>query len=235
MLLASYDYPNTIETSDYPVWQESSTAERKFSRLTTALEATPSDNLSVVEKLAVNADCSLIATKDSSRPRRLWIWPVSSQVPLTVLNFREHVKQILWHPSLPNVMLILTSQKEPTVYIWHNQGIAPAIGIVPLSASHRGTGRFMGSWLPNETSGRHLFMMSSPDVFDIGSLEGKSDGVFFESVLQRDFLFDEPSNLDLSNDLTPTRSDRKVTINAPWSLSTDKDDPIHSCAKGMEW
>jgi hypothetical protein len=235
MLLASYYHPNTIENSIYPVWQESSTSERNFSRLHTALEAMPNDNVSGIEKVEVNADCSMIATKDSTRPRTVWIWPISSKVPQTVLNFREHVRQILWHPSLPHVLLILTSQKEPTVYVWHDQGIAPAIGVIPLSTSGNRATRFEGSWLPNEIAGRHLFMMSSPEAFDIGSLDGRGDRVFFESVLQKDFLINELSDPRMDTDLTPTRSDRKVMIDAPWNLSTDKDDPIHSCAKGMNW
>jgi hypothetical protein len=235
MLLASCDHPSTIETSIYPVWQESSTSGRNFSRLHTALEVMPSDSASGVEKVAVNSDYSMIATKDSTRPRTVWIWLIASPIPQIVLNFREHVKQILWHPALPNVLLVLTNQKEPIVYIWHDHGTAPAIGIIPLSANSKISGRFEGSWLPNHIDGRHLFMLTSPEAFDVGFLNGRNDGIFFESVLQRDFLIEEPPDSVTDAELTPTRSDRKVMIDAAWSLSTDKDDPIHSCAKGMKW
>jgi WD40 repeat protein len=159
----------------------------------TALEAMTNDSGSRIEKVAVNADCSMIATKDSTRPRTVWIWPIASPIPQTVLNFREHVKQILWHPTLPNVLLVLTSQKDPTVYIWYDQGAAPAIGIIPLSPSSKGSGRFEGCWLPNEISRRHVFMLASPEAFDVGFLDARRDGIFFESLLERDFLTDEPT------------------------------------------
>lgn len=204
MLLADYDHPYTVESSVYPVWQESLTSKRNFTRLHTALETMPNDNVSGIEKVAVNTDCSMIATKDSTRPRTVWIWPISSTVPQTVLNFREHVRQMLWHPSLPHVLLVLTNQREPLVYIWHDNGRAPAIGIIPLSASSKGAARLEGSWLPNKISGEHLFMMSSPEAFDIGSLDYRSDRVFFYSVLQEDVLMDEPSEHNMASDLTQT-------------------------------
>ena len=78
-------------------------------------------------------------------------------------------------------------------------------------------------------------MMSSSEAFDVGLMEGKNDGVFVDSILRKDILGDD--SLELINDanLTPTRSERKVKIDAPWSLSADKDDPVHSSAKDRKW
>jgi hypothetical protein len=235
MLLASYDHSRTIEIYIYPVWQESSTPQRNFSRLHTALEAVPNDGVSGVEKVAVNVDCTIIATKDSTRPRTVWIWTTASSIPQTVINFREPVKQILWHPTLPNVLLVITNQKEPTVYVWRDQSTAPAIGIVPLPVGGKGSARFEGNWLPNAVSGRNLFMLSSPEAFDIGFLQGRSDGVFFESVLERDFLLEEPPDAAFDNELTPSRPKGKFMIEAALGLTTDKGDTIRPYAKDMKW
>lgn len=235
MLLASHDHPSTIETSIYPVWQESSTLERNFSRLHTALEAMPHDSVAGIEKVAVNSDGTMIATKDSTRPRTAWIWTAASSIPQTVINFREQVKQILWHPTLPDVLLVITNQKDPTFYIWHDQSTAPAIGIIPLPAGGKGSARPEGIWLPNEVDGRNLFMLSSPEAFDVGFLHGRGDGVFFESILEREFLSEEPPDAAFDNELASSRPDRKFMIDAPWGITTDKGDPMSSYAKGMKW
>ena|SRR2546423_1814328 len=191
MLLASYEHPTTIEPSVYSVWQESSATERNFDRIYTAFEAMQNDSFAGVEKVAVNADCSMIATKDSVRPRTVWIWSISSTSPSTVLNFREHIKQILWHPSITSLLLILTVQKDPTFYIWHDKSTAPSIGVIDLSTSGKGAGKFEGFWLPIRIRGQQIFMMSTPDAFDLGFLKCWSDRVCLESVLQKNYLKEE--------------------------------------------
>ena len=137
----------------------------------------------------------MFATKDSTRPKTLWVWQTPSTAPYAVLNFRENVKQILWHPFLANVLVVVTNQKEPTIYVWHDCTHAPAIGSIPAAAAAKGACKFEGSWLPNQVADRYLFMMSSSDAFDIGFIEGKDGDVFFESILWNDFLRDEPSEL----------------------------------------
>ena len=173
----------------------------------------------------------MIATKDATRPKIVWIWHKSSPSHHLVINFRENVKQVLWHPESSHVLLIITSQKDPIIYAWHDFNKPPAIGYAPLKSS----GKFEGSWLPNKLDGRHLFMMSSPEAFEIGFLEHKEDVVLFDSILRRDSFTDDPSELFEDSNLTPTRSERKVKIDASYSLTTDKDDPIHSGAKGRNW
>ena len=177
----------------------------------------------------------MIATKDAARPKAVWIWQKLSTELQTVLTFRENVWQLLWHPSLANVLVVITNQKEPTVYLWHDSTQAPSIGLIPTAAARRGASRLDGTWLPNEVSGRFLFLMSSLEAFDVGFMDAMANKVFFDSVLRVDILGDESPDTVNDDYLEPTRSERKVKIEAPWSLSTDKDDPIHSCAKGMKW
>jgi hypothetical protein len=191
--LASYRHPETVEPSLYPVWQESFTAGRRFTQPTNAFEAPPNDKFLGVELIGINADCSMIATKDGTRPKTLWMWQTSSTIPHAVLNFRENIKQILWHPLLENVLVVVTNQRDPTIYVWHDWIHAPAIGSVPAAAAAKGAYKFEGSWLPSQVADQCLFMMSSSDAFDIGFVEGKDGDVFFESILWNNFLGNEPS------------------------------------------
>jgi hypothetical protein len=193
--LASYRHPEIVEPSLYPVWQESSTSGRIFTQPTNAFEALPNDKSLGVELIGINADCSMIATKDGTRPKTLWMWQTPSTIPHAVLNFRENVKQILWHPFLANVLVVVTNQKEPTIYVWHDWTRAPTIGSIPAAAAARGAYKFEGSWLPNQVADQCLFMMSSSDSFDVGFVECKDGDVFFESILWNNFLGDEPSEL----------------------------------------
>jgi hypothetical protein len=78
-------------------------------------------------------------------------------------------------------------------------------------------------------------MLSSPEAFDVGFLHGRGDGVFFESILEREFLSEEPPDAAFDNEFATSRPDRKFMIDAPWGITTDKGDPMSSYAKGMKW
>ena len=217
------------------MWQESTTQGRAFTRPSTAFETVSNEKIPGIELIEVNADSSMIATKDAARPKAVWIWRNLSTELQTVLTFRENVRQILWHPSLANVLVVITSQKDPIVYLWHDLTQAPSIGFIPTAAASQGARRFEGTWLPNEVSGRFLFLMSSLEAFDVGFLDAKADEVFFDSILRVDILGDESPDAVNDDCLESTRYERKVNIEALQSLSTDKDDPIYSCAKGTKW
>jgi hypothetical protein len=137
----------------------------------------------------------MIATKDGTRPKTLWMWQATSTIPHAVLNFRENVKQILWHPFLANLLVVVTNQKDPTIYVWHDWTQAPAIGSIPAAAAARGVYKFEGSWLPSQVADQCLFMMNSSNTFDIGFVECKDGDVFFESILWNNFPGDEPLEL----------------------------------------
>ena len=173
----------------------------------------------------------MIATKDITRPKIVWIWHKSSPLPHAVISLRESIRQLLWHPSLPHVLLIITSHKDPIIYAWHDPTKAPAVGYASLK-SH---GKFEGSWLPNRFAERHLFMLSSPEAFEVGFLEHNEGQVLFDSILRRDSFLDDQSELSEDSHPTPTRSERRVKISVPNNLTTDKDDVIHLGAKGMNW
>ena len=105
----------------------------------------------------------------------------------------------------------MTAQNEPTVYIWYDRARVPAVGRIPLAMSSNTTNKYDGAWLLKDIGGRYLFMLTAPDAFEIGFLEGTGEGVLFESVLHGDFDADERGSSDeLDEDLvTPVRSNRR--------------------------
>jgi hypothetical protein len=91
------------------------------------------------------------------------------------------------------MLVVVTNQKDPTIYVWHDWTHAPAIGSIPAAAAAKGAHKFEGSWLPCQVADRYPFMMSSSDAFAIGSVEDKDGDVSFESIQWNDFLEDEQS------------------------------------------
>ena len=65
----------------------------------------------------LNADSSILAVKNAAGPKIVWIYPVPAAVPFAVLVFQENVKQILWHPSKPNILVIVTAQRQTNIFV----------------------------------------------------------------------------------------------------------------------
>ena len=197
LLLAKYLISDYVDAAAYPIWQE--TPQRTFSAPTMSFEATPgSDAEAGIDIMQLNADCTLLAVKDDARPKLVWIWRVPGTEPIAVLTFHENVRHLLWHPTEPATLVVITARKESVFYAWTNLAKPPVVGMVPLPTSLKTTGRYEGAWLPNDVGGRNLFMLSSPEAFDVGFVEEREGALLFDSVLQRDSITDEDS-LDVDN------------------------------------
>ncbi|EXJ91151.1 hypothetical protein A1O1_04260 [Capronia coronata CBS 617.96] len=113
-----------------------------------------------VDTIAVNSDQTMAATRLRSAPRTLFLWRLDSRQaqqahPHTVLIFSNAVRQTLWHPWLPNVLLIVTTSRSPRVYVWFTETVAPVSGLVPLDTTptatptpSRSSTNFTAAWLP---------------------------------------------------------------------------------------
>ena len=164
-----------------------------------SFEATPgSDAEAGIDIMQLNADCTLLAVKDDARSKLVWIWRVPGTEPIAVLTFHENVRHLLWHPTEPATLVVITARKESVFYAWTNLAKPPVVGMVHLPTSLKTTGRYEGAWLPNDVGGRNLFMLSSPEAFDVGFVEEREGALLFDSVLQRDSITDEDS-LDVDN------------------------------------
>ena len=81
-------------------------------------------------------------------PTTIWIWSIKLLQPVAVLVQLAHIKAISWHPSNPDLLMILcnpesvengSTQKTGVVYLWNMNWEAPRAIEVPMSRVSLGT------------------------------------------------------------------------------------------------
>lgn len=92
-----------------------------------------------------NSDGTLLASRDDSCPTTVWIWDLNSLTPRTILIQHSHVKNITWHPTLPNLLLVQDIQDEPIGYIWEAAGDVPMVIKPGLEKTNN---KFVAQWMP---------------------------------------------------------------------------------------
>jgi hypothetical protein len=167
------------------VWQESQDGDHIFSRHHASFEARSVKRLAGADQVAINASCELVATKDSSRPWIVWIWDIASVQTLAIVNFRDRVKQILWHPTDPEILLILTITKQPMFYIFYarEQQVLISEGLATNGSSEMGDCE--ATWLPGHLHELSLLFLSWPRRYDAGIINIDQKGAVFQSVLNQ--------------------------------------------------
>lgn len=102
---------------------------------------------------------------------------------MAVVNFRQRIKQILWHPKHSNILLLVCNQKEPLLYIWHT---TKQQLLIPSGVNKHGnaaTSSFEAEWLSYRSESRPLLLLSSSGHFDVGTVDADLDDGMFRSVL----------------------------------------------------
>lgn len=174
-----------VDGTAYQVWQESSEGKHLFSQHLSSFEPRQVKRSAGADQIAVNRDCQLLATRDSSRPWTLWIWDISALEPLAVINFRHRIKQLLWHPTDPDILLVLAFQKEPLLYIWHAAEQKMLIIERPIMTIAAETD-YQCEWLNGYLEGTSLLFVRSPRLYDVGVIRLlDQDGFIFESALPK--------------------------------------------------
>lgn len=188
--MATISHSNIIDGAAYHVWQQSQDDDYSFSRHCASFEPRTVKRSAGADLVAVNADCELVATKDSSRPWTLWIWDLVSPQPLAVVNFRDRIKQILWYPAAPKVLLILTTQKQPLVHMWRGtkQEVLVPGGLIMNSDGE--TTDLEAKWLGQRPHELPLLFLSSPWSYGVGVIDMDHNGVTFRSLLHQGDLDD---------------------------------------------
>ena len=101
-----------------------------------------------------------------------------------MVNFRHRIKQLLWHPTNPDMLLILAIQKEPLLYIWHAAKQEVLIIELPITTTDAESTDYQCKWLNGDVEGMPLLFVFSPRHYDVGIIRLlDQDGVIFESVL----------------------------------------------------
>jgi WD40 repeat protein len=122
------DHTPVIDVPSAPVYSEHVDSQGNRSFTTTEQPFTPPK--AALEKqetglmkqgigiLTFNADGTLCATRDDSTPCTVWIWDLTVLRPRCILIQYSPVRNLLWHPTDANRLLIQTVQDDPTVYLY---------------------------------------------------------------------------------------------------------------------
>lgn len=258
--VALFVHPDTIDGGKTFVWQEGkekslpSSSSPVFLRQKasfSAISEPEEPSTSSTNTIEINADQTMIATSLQGSNKLLWIWKPGQSEAHTVVVFRYPVKNVLWHPILPNVLAVVTTQKRPIVYVWYQSNLGPISGQIILNhemhpnqlVSTLST-RFSGSWLPaaRHTNGRVPFLFTSATRFEVSFLHSLNGEVIFESALRQNRnIFendqssglDENANIDTPSKAGPTVKRARFAVEAGPRL--DEDSFIHAQAKYGKW
>ena len=206
-------HPATITLPKAGVWEEQVNALNQRSYATAPQPASPPTSSSLgksnnqphgVSVLAFNSDGTLVATKRDSVPTTVWIWSLSTAAVIDVLIHHSPVKQIIWHPSQSDLLLVHCAIAEPAIHLWKTTWHAPRIVMLPLRQTG---GRLETSWLKSSTGESFNVMISSTHQYTTSCIS--PDGELIAEVARPEAaaasietgaedMFDEGNSLDLS-------------------------------------
>ena len=129
---------------------------------------------------------------------------MSTGTAIDVLIHHTPVKQIMWHHSQSDLLLIHCATPEPVVYLWKTTWHVPRV--FKLALSRRG-GRLEASWLESSSDDNFQLMISSAHQYTTARIS--SDGeIVADAILPEpgaistdmgaEDMFDEGNSLDLS-------------------------------------
>ena len=201
-------HPVVIDGSKAIVWQQDPTAEETFTLQKGAFDAmVQGDGSGDTRVLAFNADRSFVATVLTDNARAIWLWQPEHPEPHTVLCFHHAVRQVLWHPIQPHVLLIVTAEKSPMVYVWHSETRPPVFCNIPLGDAN--PARIEASWLNSTHQGRCLLLVTTAKVFTMGLLQEEEGTVTFLPVIPSDDSLNAEEAMDLTQEIsTPSKPSR---------------------------
>ncbi|KIX07231.1 uncharacterized protein Z518_01884 [Rhinocladiella mackenziei CBS 650.93] len=266
--ITSFTHPEVIDGSRTMVWQETTipneTSRSTFTQQTSAFEAKQEQGQSSsgdgqaqshiqnqVDIIGLNANHALMATRVRSSPQTLWVWELRALAHSpwhahTVLTFSHPIKQVLWHPMLSNVMVILTISQSPILYAWYQEMLPPISGSVPIDTSI--STDYSATWLPacrRDDNSRCPFMLTSRTAFEVGYLESFNGRIVFESIVNRKNAFaglngDDATEMEIETPSRPSKHrsnnqcDRfkKARLDAEPSPRTHPDDPLYAQSTG---
>ena len=161
----------------------------------------PTHGISVI---AFNSDESLLATRNDFIPTTVWIWSMNTGTVMEVLIHHSPVKQIIWHPSQADLLLIHCAIPEPALHLWKTTWHAPRIISLPFPRRSR----LEASW--QERPGDDTFNLMITSAHSFGTVSISSDGEVLQGAGSPEAaaadsiepgaedMFDEGNSLDLS-------------------------------------
>ncbi|KIW55031.1 hypothetical protein PV05_07347 [Exophiala xenobiotica] len=250
--ITAFTHRDVVDGSQTFVWQETThlpdTSTPVFIRQTGTFDASdtqsekPSDSTKQsghtaqahIDIISPNANHTIIATRIRTSPQTLFLWKLSeinngNTQPHTVLIFTHPIKQVLWHPTLANVLIILTTTKTPRLYAWYQEPLAPITGIIPIDGATttpipNHSTNYSATWLLGCTrpdDHRCPFMLTSATAYEVGYIASHEGRLVFESIINRsDNMFDGPGAMPDGDDETTSML---FEIDTPSRRPTGKD------------
>ncbi|KIW04951.1 uncharacterized protein PV09_04116 [Verruconis gallopava] len=203
--LVFLDHTQTIQLKEgYLVWEEqvSASSGRTYNTVTQpvsppAASVAPADQLQKLGMsiLSFNADGSMLATRDDSKPTAVWLWDLSKLVARAVLIQHFPIKHVSWHPHISSLLLIQCTHEESTIYIYDTATSLPHAVQLPFQKS---SGKVDARWIrtgpdkkPALTFGDSgSFLVAWPDGKDVilrfdDDSHDESDDSLFEILTGR--------------------------------------------------
>ena len=203
-----FTHPSTINGSKSIVWQQTGEIEFALQKgeFDAVLESKSSGDVALLE---FNCDQSYLATSLADNPATVWIWQPEHPDPHTIITFGSQVRSLLWHPKLANVLVIITSSKEPLLYCWDVETRPPKCCKIALPNTE--STRFETKWLDYPIDGRYPFVMTSIKAIEYGFLRPEDNTVVFESAIHSTSLHLEGEE-ESSEISTPSKAAKRVPM-----------------------
>ncbi|PGH31048.1 small subunit ribosomal protein S25e [[Emmonsia] crescens] len=133
-----------------------------------------------VSSIAFNQNGDMIATIDQSLPHIVWMWSIKSQTPTPIgaLIQKSSIRQLLWCPKFPELLMTVNEDDIPTVHQWicnHR----PRIARIPLANG----GKYSASWVRADSSQSGLMWFGWQTGYTFGYVTGSGTETGFTQVL----------------------------------------------------
>lgn len=115
-----------------------------------------------------NTHGTLLATRSDSTPSTLWIWSMSSPIPIAVLIHHAAIRSVHWHPTVSDLLLVHCALKNPIIYLWKSTWETP--NILNLHLDKIG-GKMEACWLFSDTHEQSSFMIGNASNYTVAQLD----------------------------------------------------------------
>jgi len=210
--VAICQHPYVIELPGITVWQEQINAAKQRSYVLAPQPASLPTSASLaktmtpkhgISMMILSQDGALLATKNDSCPTTAWIWSLQTGRTIAILIHHCPIKQLIWHPTIPDLLLMHCAIAEPTMHIWKADWEVPRTITLPFA---RANGRLEVSWLQSLNDHTLRVMISSAhqyataEISESGELLAGAPNLEGggAAVAGAEDMFDEGNSFDLS-------------------------------------
>ncbi|QSS65104.1 WD domain-containing protein [Histoplasma capsulatum] len=133
-----------------------------------------------VSSIAFSRNRHMLATIDQSLPHIVWMWSTKSQTPKLIgsLIQKSSVRQLLWCPTFPELLMTANEDDIPTVHQWICNR-RPRIARIPLADG----GKYSVSWVRADCRQSGLIWVGWQTGYTFGYVVGNGTETGFTQIL----------------------------------------------------